>query len=335
MYGEQKTIMKCTFGAFLYGTNTPSSDEDFKAIILPSCKDIILQRVKNSSNTTRAKSSGEKNFAGELDMETFSLQKYLQLVYEGQTVSLDMLFVPRNKLIKTSDIWEDILYHRPQLISRKAENFVGYCMKQAKKYGIKGSRVDAVRKSLYCLELLSLGLTSNSKLGVLSYELNLFVKKQNNEFIKIEVQKIAATGADQYFLEVCGRKMSFNASIKNAIDTLQHLIEEYGARALMAEKNEGVDWKALSHAVRIAEQAIELFTTGHIEFPRPNAEYLRDIKLGKYPYKEIAESIEDNFIKVQESSVKSILPDSIDKNLIDKLVYNEYLSQCLRQTWEI
>jgi predicted nucleotidyltransferase len=335
MYGEQKTIMKCTFGAFLYGTNTPSSDEDFKAIILPSCKDIILQRVKNSSNTTRAKSSGEKNFAGELDMETFSLQKYLQLVYEGQTVSLDMLFVPRNKLIKTSDIWEDILYHRPQLISRKAEAFVSYCMQQAKKYGIKGSRVDAVRKSLDFLKLIILGCESNKKLGAYSAGIFNFVEKQNNEFIKIEVQKIPQTGADQTFLEVCGRKMSFNASIQNAIDTLQCLVKEYGARALMAEKNEGVDWKSLSHAVRIAEQAIELFTTGHIEFPRPNAEYLRDIKLGKYPYKEITESIEDNFIKVQESSVKSILPDSIDKNLIDKLVYNEYLSQCLRQTWEI
>ena len=43
-------------------------------------------------------------------------------------------------------------------------------------------------------------------------------------------------------LEVCGRKMPFTSSIKSAREVVQRLVEEYGERALQAERNEGVDW---------------------------------------------------------------------------------------------
>jgi hypothetical protein len=51
------------------------------------------------------------------------------------------------------------------------------------------------------------------------------------------------------------------ASIKTAREILQRLVTEYGQRALQAERNEGVDWKALSHAVRVGREALELFET--------------------------------------------------------------------------
>lgn len=334
MNGE-KVVMTCVFGSKLYGTDTPTSDNDYKSIIIPSVKDIILQRVKPSKNTHREKAEGEKNYAGELDMETFSYGKYLQLILEGQTVAMDMLFVPDKYLLESSREWRLIQLNRHLLISRKAEAFVGYCMQQAKKYGIKGSRVDAVRKTLNFLrDLVDDYEWTGDKLGSWEQYIRKFVENENNEFIKIEVQD-HPSGVSITFLEVCGRKMSFTASIKNVIEMMQRLLEEYGKRALMAEKNEGVDWKALSHAVRIAEQAIELFNTGHIEFPRPNAEYLRDIKLGKYDYKEIAEKIEDNFIKVKEASEKSTLPETVDKNLVDKMIFEAYMNQCLKYPQEI
>jgi hypothetical protein len=42
----------------------------------------------------------------------------------------------------------------------------------------------------------------------------------------------------------------------------------------MAETQEGVDWKALSHAVRVGTQALELLKTGHVTFPLPNAAHV-------------------------------------------------------------
>lgn len=53
--------------------------------------------------------------------------------------------------------------------------------------------------------------------------------------------------------------MPFTGSIKSAREIAQRLVNEYGQRALQAERNEGIDWKALSHAVRVGREALELF----------------------------------------------------------------------------
>ena len=84
-------------------------------------------------------------------------------------------------------------------------------------------------------------------------------------------------------LEVCGRKMPFTASIKTAREVAARLVDEFGERARQAERSEGVDWKALSHAVRVGRQAIELLGTGRITFPLPDADRLRRIKDGGVP----------------------------------------------------
>lgn len=84
-----RTILRIQFGSHLYGTSTPASDLDFKSIYIPNARDILLGRVKGSISTKRPKLEGEKNFAGEVDEEAYSLQRFLGLVAEGQTVALD------------------------------------------------------------------------------------------------------------------------------------------------------------------------------------------------------------------------------------------------------
>lgn len=35
------TIVKMVFGSFLYGTDTPESDKDYKGVFLPSWEEIL------------------------------------------------------------------------------------------------------------------------------------------------------------------------------------------------------------------------------------------------------------------------------------------------------
>ncbi len=84
--------------------------------------------------------------------------------------------------------------------------------------------------------------------------------------------------------------------------------------------NEGIDWKALSHAVRVGEQAIELLTTGVFTFPRPEAAHLVAIKTGRLPYSVVAEEIEDLLVRVEQAAVLSPLPPSADQDWIDTFV---------------
>ncbi len=89
-----RSIVIIKFGSHLYGTATPASDLDFKGVYIPSARDILLQRVKGSVSQHREKAEKEKNLPGEIDSDTYSLQRFLGLVAEGQTVALDMLFAP-------------------------------------------------------------------------------------------------------------------------------------------------------------------------------------------------------------------------------------------------
>src|SRR5687768_2961981 len=93
-------IYKCEFGSVIYGTNTPTSDKDYKAIYLPTKEEILLQKVKRVENlNTKPKGTVERNKADDVDFEIFSFQEYLKLLCEGQTPMLDMLFCPTKHII--------------------------------------------------------------------------------------------------------------------------------------------------------------------------------------------------------------------------------------------
>jgi ribosome-binding protein aMBF1 (putative translation factor) len=157
-----------------------------------------------------------------------------------------------------------------------------------------------------------------------------FVNDSNNEFINIvKVKQI--DGTDLPHLEVCGRKLSYNASAKNSRDVVQNLVNEYGQRALQAEQQQGIDWKALSHAVRVGNQAIELLETHYVTFPLPNREHILDIKLGRLQYQAVAEEIEELLVKVEDAAAKSTLPDSPDLRWIEDFVYDSYLSEIVKE----
>lgn len=317
-----KQIVRIKFGSHLYGTSTPSSDVDFKSVFIPSARDILLQRAKGTMSDRRPKAEFEKNVAGEEEEERFSLQRFLGLAAEGQTVALDMLFAPDWALTEASDaIWQTIAANRAKLLSRKSKAFIGYAMKQASKYGVKGSRVAASRAALDALKYGVDAHGSAAKLEEIDAAIRQFVESSEHMAL-VPMQMV--NGGTVLHWEVCGRKMPYSSSIKNARDVMQRLVDEYGHRALQAESNQGVDWKALSHAVRVGNQAIELLTTAHITFPLPNAAHVLSVKRGEFPYKQVAEEIETLMDKVLAAAEVSPLPDEPDMAWIDDFVAETY-----------
>ena len=87
-------IVEMRFRAHLYGTETATADLDLKAVYLPSARDILLQRAAAAAPSGDRKQHGARNAPGDVDREVYSLQRYVQLLAEGQTVALDMLFAP-------------------------------------------------------------------------------------------------------------------------------------------------------------------------------------------------------------------------------------------------
>lgn len=313
-------IVEILFGSNLYGTITENSDLDFKAIYLPTSREIVLSEYKKSIYTVRPKQAFERNTKDDVDLEILSLDRFLHLLLEGQTMALDMLFaLPTNWTYVGRHIgYFNVIYNnRHKLLNKNINAFVGYAKQQAAKYGLKGFRIAALRQTLEWLKELPEEYILEE-----CYPWN-FISGANNEHIT----KLDHRGPNRVVLphlHVCGKSYPYHATVKYVKAQIQRKFDEYGSRALMAEKNEGVDWKALSHAVRVNSEAAELLTTGNITFPRPDAPHLLDIKLGKLNYKDIANEIEEGLVQLETLKNTSVLRDTPDFEWAENFIYEVY-----------
>lgn len=324
-----KTIVRMKFGSHLYGTANANSDLDFKSVFIPDARSILLQRATKVLSSQRPKVEGEKNVAGEIDEEKLTLQKYLKLLAEGQTVALDMLFAPESAFIEEpSPIWFSIIENKDKLITKRASAFVSYCRQQANKYGIKGERVAAARFAHNWLSDMITIYGAKEKLGNLGHFVDKFVSKY--EFMSVMNIAFENGGSVDHW-EVCGRKMPYTGSIGNAHSIMQKLIDEYGHRALQAEQQAGVDWKAMSHSIRIAGEAIELLDTGKITLPLPNVEYVRAVKEGRVDFKEVSAHIDQLIEQVEASILTSNLPEEPDLAWIDNFICDIYSKEVINE----
>lgn len=301
-------IVKMVFGSHLYGTSTPESDTDYKGIFLPNKRDIILGNVPKSINNMTKKDNEDKNTTNDVDSEVYSLHYFLQLACEGQTVAMDMLHAPDDMILASSDIWDEIVKERHRFYTCNLQAFIGYARKQAAKYGIKGSRLaEAQMVYNYLRENDSPNVI---KMGDLWGELPI------GEHIKFVVG--GKKDSTEEFYQVCGKKLQKTAAVPYCMDILKIFIDFYGHRAKLAAQNSGIDWKAISHAVRAAEQVKEILIDNTITFPLKNAETILAIKNGKLDYNtEVAPLLESLMDEVEELSTKSTLPKKVNKKFWD------------------
>lgn len=312
------TIFKTEFGSIVYGTNLPTSDKDYKSIFLPTAKEIILQQVKKVVTSNTKIDATAKNTSEDVDDEAMSLQYFLKLLSDGQTPMIDMLFAPKRHHIISTPIWDEIFRNKDKILSCNVAPVIGYCRLQAAKYGIKGSRVAGLRKAISSLEQASpiSSLRDNN--------IEAKVQELNDEFIKIVMVDEKSKGLQPH-LEVCNKKFPLHCKIKYVLDCLEKTMEGYGHRALAAETNQGVDFKALYHSVRVAREGEELLLTGNITFPRPEADLLLKIRKGEMHYKDIAELIEEGLDKIRIAEITSVLRKEPDLDWINDFVYDSYL----------
>ncbi|HEX4606635.1 MAG TPA: nucleotidyltransferase domain-containing protein [Urbifossiella sp.] len=322
------TLVRMQFGSHVYGTNTPASDLDFKAVHLPPARDILLQRVQNAVHVSTKQDRTQRNTAEDTDFESFSLQKYMKLLLDGQTVALTMLFTPDRWLLERTPAWDAIRADRSRWLHRGVSAFAGYCRQQANKYGIRGSRVAASRAAVERTEGLIEAHGLRAKMKDCWDGIEAFVA-EGHEHVAI-VDGTHADGQSVRFLEVCNRKIQEHATLKEGHAICKRVFDEYGHRALLAEKNEGVDWKAMMHALRVSREAEELLLHHTITYPRPEAGLLLQIRRGELPYQQVADMLEAGLLRLEECQRLSTLPEKPDYVAADELVAEMYRDQVVK-----
>ena len=319
-----RTLAKVVVGSRLYGTATPNSDYDYKGVFLPEIRDVILGselgNLPRSINRSVNCKDDEKNDKDSIDYELYSLIRFLRLAEEGQTVAIEMLFAPRNMCSVVSPEWEWLQDHRKSFLCRKMKSFLGYCRTQASKYSAKGGRMQAIENVIGYLtsfQNLSSFQAMDVRLGVIWDDLPI------GEYIA----KYIEPRNNKRMFSVCGRKFDETCCVQYVVEQLNKVKDGYGERAREAETNDGIDWKALSHAFRVGHQLKEILITGDLKFPLATAPFLKDVKLGKYNYQKdgIGEMLEKLLNDVEELSDQSSLPESIDmKPILDWVVMDVY-----------
>ena len=318
-----RTLMRCLHGSRLYGTSTPSSDHDFKSLHVPSAQDILLQAAVPVLSLSTG-TSASRNGADDMDDESFALHKFMRMLRDGDTNAVEMIFAPDSMLAHSTPEWEAIRSHRARFVNARCSGYVGYCRNQASKYSVKGDRLGAVRSAQALLRQAIAVHGPKARLGVAADAIAAHVAAHPGLSLVEDVPHPQGRAVPHW--EVCNRKAPFTVMLREVEAMTTRTLEGYGARARAAEGADGVDFKAVSHALRVGFQARELLTTGGLTLPRPLAEaaYLLDVKLGRIPFREVGPVLDPLLAEVEAASASSVLPPESDVELMDSIVFDLY-----------
>ena len=311
---NENILVRMKFGSHLYGTDTPDSDQDFKGVFLPTENECFLNKISKSINYSTG-DDFSKNSREDTDEEIFSLQEFIKLALRGEMIVIDMLHAPDNMILQTSTIWKHIQANRNKFYSKNLAGYLGYIRTQTAKYGIKGERLSALSA---VLKLLNSIVYKKNKLSTIW---NLL---PTNEYCRFVTNP---KDIKNRYYECCGKQYPETITIEYAIEIISSVYNRYGARAKMAEANEGVDWKAVSHAFRAGIQLKEIYTTGDLIYPLKDAEYLRDMKQGKLHYKNdnLGQQLEDILTDVESLAQSSNYPTKLNHKWFDDVIINTYI----------
>jgi len=317
-----KILMKAIAGSHLFGLNTPSSDMDYKGVFIPSAEEILLGNYKD----TRSQSTGDndsRNGKDDIDVELYSLRKFFKMLANGDTAALELLFTPEEFILEKDPLWDEIKKYKDRLISSRVTAMIGYARQQANKYGIKGSRMGELGKFIDEAKTIQKMFSfNNPKLKHAWLDIVDVVK----DFDHIHLIELNGHPG----LDILGKKFDYHCTFIHVLEILKKIYKNYGHRARDAKKNGGVDFKALSHAVRVMLQGIEFLSKGTMTLPHTgiNKQTLLYIKTGKLHYTKVSRIIEAHLDILEGCAEDTDLPDKIDHTLVEKIILEIHSKVC-------
>lgn len=305
------------FGSRLYGTNVEGkSDTDIKGLFLPSKKSLLIGKTANHCNYSSNK-SGDKNSTDDIDIELWSVQKWLLTqLPKGEVGAIDLLFSPSNQdcVLYYWDGLNEIFANPLKFLNLSdSSGVVQYGVKQARKYGIKGSRLGCLKKVMECLGKYSF-VDGDQRLESLIPDI---VYHCQDERYCCQI-----INNDAPAIRILGKIHAGSIKLKEFRERIVNLANSYGNRTEKASNNDGVDFKALSHAFRAIDEVESLLKTGKIEFPLRHKEFLMNVKLGEYTYADIEPLLERRLDEIM--ALCDNHENTFDLELVKNTIYKMY-----------
>jgi hypothetical protein len=210
-----------------------------------------------------------------------------------------------------------MLYNYATMLnSYNADAYIGYAIGQAKKYGVKGSRLGILKSIQEWLSQRT--FDPYTRLQAIVPEILDRFSHESYCFRMIQ------DSTQEVFLVICGKLHNENIFMDEFIKRINTSYDVYGERAKLAMNNEGIDWKALSHAVRAIQQMEELLTIGYIQYPLVRRNILKCIKNGEYNFHKVERMITEGLETIQELRTKGYVRNRFDQTFVNKLILSFY-----------
>ncbi len=317
-----KVVYVTKYGSKLYGTDNPNSDTDYKGIFIPNKNDVLLKKDLEHFNFN-SNDENTKNSKDDVDLQLFSLYKFFNLLKKGETGAMDILFsmFREDTQVHNDKAFTSIMMENyKKFYNRNLHSFIGYCVGQSKVYNVRGERFN--------------------ELHLFVKKFNTLVKEQGNEkletmfplidemFVEYAYKYINYVIADTSrgsgetkqgrYVEVLGKRFLGTVTVKYFADKITDMEEQFGNRARASAK--GVDFKALSHAVRVISEVEELIDEEFITFPLKNRAYVTSVKEGSESLEDVMNYLDTQLTVVQEKLENSNLQERSDEVFMDELI---------------
>ena len=211
-------------------------------------------------------------------------------------------------------------------LNTQMKSFIGYALGMAKKFGIKGARYAELEEFINSF-FSHFDPKSQDKLKIRMDSIKDFVDTNNFRYIKIQKAKTPRGHKDEFqdYINVLGKLFSEDITFEYLHERVQQLYIGFGNRTKSISKTENkVDYKALSHAYRIASEVKELLETEFIQFPLKERDYVKEIKSGLHDQDKIVDEIQDILDSIDALILYSKINDKSDRKLMDKIILSFY-----------
>jgi len=250
-------------GSRLYGTEVETSDIDIRGFtILPFEYLLGIKDVKCVE------------FEG--DHKIYSLKRYFELILNGDPMTTELLFCPKDKILSCDEIGQRIIGIglKYALSNKSFSRIMGYSNGEWRK-------------------AMAVKLVPEKK------------KKGENEILNDFWNCYDFLDKEQKDLIIKtindGRPFKLEPSMSGLGQKRKAQVEKYGYCT-----------KSAAHSIRLLKQVTELMLSGNITFPRPEAKLLRDIRNGELDKKEIEVIYNESRSQAEAAREFSTLPDKPD-----------------------
>jgi uncharacterized protein len=330
-----KMIAEFITGSHLYGNATLESDLDIRGVFIPD--ENYFYGFMHRGDQLEDKVN---------DVTYYEIRKFMKLALDNNPNIIEFLFIPEDKYLDKTNEWDKILENRDLFISKKAKfTFSGYAHSQFNRvkrhrnwllnppkkkpersdYGLDNTRSNLSQEQIGAFNvLLSMYLDDIRQFHDLRDQIEKMVETHNFRNMCQSMKRMdydavrSIIPISDNFIDVLDREKAY-MNAKREWDQYQNWKKNRNPIRAKLEEQFGYDTKHISHLFRLMSEGKELLETGYITFPRPDAEFLNEVKNGCFSYEELLQRIQDYDKFFDELYETSPLPHSPNRKKADML----------------